>query len=47
VNAFEDLGSVVIQQFAYIGGLTGQFWSGVLALPGAGKAPFGRWLRLA
>src|SRR5208337_2044974 len=33
MNAFEDLGSVVIQQFAYVGGLTGQFWSGVLALP--------------
>ena len=33
MNAFEDLGSVVIQQFAYVGGLTVQFWSGLLALP--------------
>jgi phospholipid/cholesterol/gamma-HCH transport system permease protein len=33
VNALEELGSVVIQQFAYVGGLTGQFWSGLRALP--------------
>jgi phospholipid/cholesterol/gamma-HCH transport system permease protein len=33
VNALENLGSVVIQQFAYVGGLTEQFWSGLRALP--------------
>lgn len=33
MNAFEDIGNVVIQQFAYVGGLSGQFWSGLLALP--------------
>jgi phospholipid/cholesterol/gamma-HCH transport system permease protein len=45
VNALDDLGSVVIQQFAYVGGLTGQFWSGLRALPRVfpvmGKG--GRW----
>ena len=33
MNAFEGLGSLVIQQFAYVGGLTGQLWSGLLVLP--------------
>jgi len=33
VNAFEDIGGVVVQQFAYVGGLTDQFWSGLRALP--------------
>jgi len=33
VNAFEDIGGVVVQQFAYLGGLTDQFWSGLRAMP--------------
>ena len=33
MNAFEDIGGVVVQQFAYVGGLTDQFWSGLRALP--------------
>ena len=33
MNAFENIGDVVIRQFAYVGGLSGQFWSGLLALP--------------
>lgn len=33
MNAFEDIGGVVIQQFAYVGGLSDQFWSGLRALP--------------
>jgi len=45
VNAFEDIGGVVVQQFAYVGGLTDQFWSGLRALPRV--LPFigrrGRW----
>jgi len=45
VNILEDIGGGVIQQFAYIGGLSDQFWSGIRALPrvlpGIGKR--GRW----
>ena len=45
MNAFEDIGGVVVQQFAYVGGLTDQFWSGLRALPRV--LPFigrrGRW----
>jgi len=33
VNALENLGSALIQQFAYVGGLTDQFWAGLRALP--------------
>jgi phospholipid/cholesterol/gamma-HCH transport system permease protein len=33
VNVLEQLGGAVVQNFAYIGGLSGQFWSGVRALP--------------
>ena len=33
MNLLEDIGGGVIQQFAYIGGLSGQFWSGIRALP--------------
>ena len=33
MNAFEDIGGVVVQQFAYLGGLTDQFWSGLRAMP--------------
>ena len=33
MNALENIGNVVIQQFAYVGGLTGQFWSGLRVLP--------------
>jgi phospholipid/cholesterol/gamma-HCH transport system permease protein len=45
VNMLEGIGGGVIQQFAYIGGLSDQFWSGIRALPrvlpGIGKR--GRW----
>ena len=45
MNILEDIGGGVIQQFAYIGGLSDQFWSGIRALPrvlpGIGKR--GRW----
>jgi phospholipid/cholesterol/gamma-HCH transport system permease protein len=45
VNILEGIGGGVIQQFAYIGGLSDQFWSGIRALPrvlpGVGKR--GRW----
>jgi phospholipid/cholesterol/gamma-HCH transport system permease protein len=33
VNILEGIGGGVIQQFAYIGGLSDQFWSGIRALP--------------
>lgn len=33
MNALENLGSALIQQFAYVGGLTDQFWAGLRALP--------------
>jgi phospholipid/cholesterol/gamma-HCH transport system permease protein len=33
VNILENIGGGVIQQFAYIGGLSDQFWSGIRALP--------------
>jgi phospholipid/cholesterol/gamma-HCH transport system permease protein len=33
VNALEVIGSGVIRQLAYVGGLTSQFWSGLAALP--------------
>jgi phospholipid/cholesterol/gamma-HCH transport system permease protein len=33
MNAIETLGAGVIQQFAYVGGLTEQFWSGLRVLP--------------
>ena len=33
MNLLEDIGGGVTQQFAYIGGLSDQFWSGVRALP--------------
>ncbi len=45
MNILESIGGGVIQQFAYIGGLSDQFWSGIRALPrvlpGIGKR--GRW----
>ena len=45
MNVFENIGNAVVQNFAYIGGLSDQFWSGVRALPRAlpliGKR--GRW----
>ena len=33
MNLLEDIGGGVIQQFAYVGGLTDQFWLGIRALP--------------
>lgn len=33
MNILEGIGGGVIQQFAYIGGLSDQFWSGIRALP--------------
>jgi len=33
VNVFEDIGGAIVQNFAYVGGLSEQFWSGVRALP--------------
>jgi len=33
VNVLEDIGAGVVRNFAYVGGLTEQFWSGVRALP--------------
>lgn len=33
MNLLEDIGGAVIQQFAYVGGLSDQFWSGIRALP--------------
>lgn len=33
MNILENIGGGVIQQFAYIGGLSDQFWSGIRALP--------------
>jgi phospholipid/cholesterol/gamma-HCH transport system permease protein len=33
VNAFEDIGGVVIHQFTYVGVLTNQLWLGLRALP--------------
>ena len=33
MNLLEDIGGGVIQQFAYIGGLSDRFWSGIRALP--------------
>jgi phospholipid/cholesterol/gamma-HCH transport system permease protein len=33
VNILDDIGGGMIQQFAYIGGLSDQFWSGIRALP--------------
>jgi phospholipid/cholesterol/gamma-HCH transport system permease protein len=45
MNAFEDIGGTVVRQFAYVGGLSEQFWSGLRLLPRAlpivGKR--GRW----
>ena len=45
MNVFEDIGGAVVQNFAYIGGLSNQFWSGIRAvahvLPMVGKR--GRW----
>lgn len=46
MNLLEDIGSGVIRQLAYVGGLTIQFWSGLLAaprvLPVVGRR--GRWV---
>jgi phospholipid/cholesterol/gamma-HCH transport system permease protein len=46
VRVLEAIGSSVIQRFAYLGGLSMQFWSGLLSLPRVlplvGKR--GRWL---
>ncbi len=33
MNIFEDIGGAVVQNFAYVGGLSDQFWSGIRALP--------------
>src|SRR5271165_2456951 len=33
MNVFEDIGGAVVQNFAYVGGLSDQFWSGIRALP--------------
>ena len=33
MNVFEDIGGAIVQNFAYVGGLSEQFWSGVRALP--------------
>jgi phospholipid/cholesterol/gamma-HCH transport system permease protein len=45
MNTFEDIGGLVVRQFAYVGGLSEQFWSGLRALPrvlpGIGRR--GRW----
>lgn len=46
MKVLEDIGSGVIRQLAYVGGLTSQFWSGLRAtprvLPVVGKR--GRWI---
>jgi phospholipid/cholesterol/gamma-HCH transport system permease protein len=46
MNVLEDIGSSVIQRFAYVGQLWAQFWSGVVSLPRVlpliGRR--GRWL---
>ncbi len=33
MNALEQVGGAVVQNFAYVGGLSEQFWAGVRALP--------------
>jgi phospholipid/cholesterol/gamma-HCH transport system permease protein len=33
MNVFEGIGDAVVQNFAYVGGLSDQFWSGIRALP--------------
>jgi phospholipid/cholesterol/gamma-HCH transport system permease protein len=43
VNALEDIGGNVIRQFAYVGGLVMQFWSGLRALPRVLPVIGGRW----
>jgi phospholipid/cholesterol/gamma-HCH transport system permease protein len=43
VNVLEDIGSDVIRQFAYVGGLVMQFWSGLRAMPRVLPVIGGRW----
>jgi len=33
MNVFEGIGGTVVQNFAYVGGLSDHFWSGIRALP--------------
>ena len=33
MNVLEDIGGAVVQNFAYVGGLSDQFWSGIRSLP--------------